>query len=110
MSGARQVKRCPQCGTMTFKETAVCQTCGHEFRSEAGVPQPTYNPERTQMLTLPAAMLRSAHEAQAQQNQQESSIQFIEPTMPKPISRLRVILLPILIVLLLVGLFFWLAH
>lgn len=107
MSSARQVKRCPQCGTMTFTETTACQTCGHQFRSEGGEPQPTYNPERTQMLTLPAATLRAAHEAQAQQ---ESAISYIEPTLPKKASQVRVVVLPIIIVLLLVGLFFLLIH
>ncbi len=81
---------------MTYTETTVCETCGHHFRSDASLPQPSFNPERTQMLTLPPSVTQSA----PPQTMPHEPITYIEPVARS--RRARVPLVGIIVVIALV--------
>ena len=102
---ARQVKQCPKCGAMTFLETEQCHHCGHQFRTDVMASASSFNPERTQMLTLPAMFSRTADTPQMPTV--EDNLTFLEPMAPRRRSALPLIAI-LAVVLVLLFLFVWL--
>lgn len=88
---------------MADQSANACAICGHRFRSNDYAPPPEFNPERTQMLTLPPT-LAPPHPSDAPGDQK--SLHFIEPTMPKRSAAIPLTAIVSLLVLLLAA-FVW---
>lgn len=104
MSSPRQAKTCPRCGTMTLLDSKACAICGHEFRTNADEPKAVLDLHRTQMMTLPAAVVRSERERVPPA---EEDFFLTDPEMPRERLNGPAIIMAIVIALLLFTFVWW---
>lgn len=104
MSSPRQVKTCPRCGTMAFLDSRTCAICGHMYHTDADVPRPVLDANRTQMMTLPPAMARPDRERVLSA---EEDFPLSPPELPREQLNTPAILMAVAIALLLFIFVWW---